>query len=147
MVWEKIIEGYLESKKIKPIYPKGNQPFQYSLEGLRMKLKLQYFGHLVRRVNTLEKTLMLGKIEGKRKMSGRGWDGQIVSQIQRTWIGAISRISLVAQMVKRRECLPTPVFLPGEFHGQKSLAVYSPWVRKEWDTSEWLTLSVSLSER
>ena len=45
---------------------------EYSLEGLRMKLKLQYFGHLVRRVNTLEKTLMLGKIEGKRKMGGRG---------------------------------------------------------------------------
>ena len=50
-------------------------------------------------------------------------------------------------MVKRREYLPIPVFLPGEFHGQKSLAVYSPWVCKEWDTSEWLTLSVSLSER
>ena len=40
---------------------------EYSLEGLRMKLKLQYFGHLVRRVNTLEKALMLGKIEGKRR--------------------------------------------------------------------------------
>ena len=40
---------------------------EYSLEGLRMKLKLQYFGHLVKRVNTLEKALMLGKIEGKRR--------------------------------------------------------------------------------
>ena len=40
---------------------------EYSLEGLRMKLNLQYFGHLVKRVNTLEKALMLGKIEGKRR--------------------------------------------------------------------------------
>ena len=40
---------------------------EYSLEGLMMKLKLQYFGHLIRRVDSLEKTLMLGKIEGKRK--------------------------------------------------------------------------------
>ena len=43
---------------------------EYSLEGLMLKLKLQYFGHLMRRANLLEKTLMLGKIEGRR---GRGW--------------------------------------------------------------------------
>ena len=40
---------------------------EYSLEGLRLKLKLQYFGHLMRRANSLEKTLMMGKIEGKRR--------------------------------------------------------------------------------
>ena len=45
---------------------------EYSLEGLMLKLKLQYFGHLMRRVYSLEKTLMLGKIEGKRKRGGRG---------------------------------------------------------------------------
>ena len=55
---------------------RSNQPIlkevnpEYSLEGLILKLKLQYFGHLIRRVNSLEKTLMLGKIEGKRR-SGR----------------------------------------------------------------------------
>ena len=70
VVWEKILEGYLESKKIKPINPKGNQPWIF-IGRLRMKLKLQYFGHLVRKVNTLEKTLMLGKIEGKRRGSQR----------------------------------------------------------------------------
>ena len=43
---------------------------EYSLEGLMLKLKLQYFGHLMRRANSLEKTLMLGKIEGKKI---RGW--------------------------------------------------------------------------
>ena len=54
----------MDSKEIKPVNPK------YSLEGLMLKLKLQYFGHLFRRAHTLEKTLMLGKIEG-RKRKGR----------------------------------------------------------------------------
>ena len=45
---------------------------EYSLEGLRLKLKLQYFGHLMQRIDSLEKTLMLGKIEGGRRMDNRG---------------------------------------------------------------------------
>ena len=45
---------------------------EYSLEGLILKLKLQYFGHLMRRANSLEKTLMLGKIEGRRRGDNRG---------------------------------------------------------------------------
>ena len=45
---------------------------EYSLEGLLLKLKLQYFGHLMRRADSLEKTLMLGKIEGKRRRGDRG---------------------------------------------------------------------------
>ena len=56
----------LDSKEIKPVYPKGNCP-EYSLEGLMMKLKLQHFGHLMQRTNSLEKTLMLGKIKGRRR--------------------------------------------------------------------------------
>ena len=68
---EKTLESSLESKEIKPVNPKGNQPwFQYSLERLMLKLKLQYFGHLMRRTDSFEKTLMLGKIEGRRR---RGW--------------------------------------------------------------------------
>ena len=47
----------------------------------------------------------------------------------------------------RREWLPTPMFLPGEFHGQRSLAGYRPWGRKELDTTEWLTLSLSNRKR
>jgi len=45
---------------------------EYSLEGLMLKLKLQYFGHLMQRANSLEKTLMLGKIEGRRRRGDRG---------------------------------------------------------------------------
>ena len=63
---EKTIESSLDSKEIKPVNPKGNQP-EYSLAGLMLKLKLRYFGHLVRRANSMEKTLMLGKIEGRRR--------------------------------------------------------------------------------
>ena len=48
---------------------------EYSLEGLMLKLKLQYFGHLMRRTYSFEKTLMLGKIEGRGRMDNRGWDG------------------------------------------------------------------------
>jgi len=51
---------------IKPVNPKGNQPSIW-LEGLMLKLKLQYFGHLMRRANSVEKILMLGKIEGRRR--------------------------------------------------------------------------------
>ena len=48
---------------------------EHSLEGLMLKLKLQYFGHLIRRTDSLAKTLMLGKIEGSRRRDDRGWDG------------------------------------------------------------------------
>ena len=55
----------MDCKEIKPVNPIGNNP-EYSLEGLLLKLKLQYLGHLLRRANSLEMTLMLGKMEGKR---------------------------------------------------------------------------------
>ena len=54
----------------------------YSLEGLMLKLKLQYFGHLMRRVDSLEKTLRLGGIGGRRKRGDRGWDGWMASPTQ-----------------------------------------------------------------
>ena len=56
----------LESKVIKTVSPKGNQ-LEYSLEGLMLKWKLQYFGHLMQRAYSLEKTLILGKTEGRRR--------------------------------------------------------------------------------
>ena len=59
-------KALLDCKEIKPINSKGDQP-EYSLEGLMLKLKLQYFGHLMGRANSLEKTLMLGKIEDRRR--------------------------------------------------------------------------------
>ena len=60
---EKTLESPLDSKEIQPVH-------EYSLEGLMLKLKLQYFGHLMQRADSFEKTLMLGKIEGGRR---RGW--------------------------------------------------------------------------
>ena len=67
MVLEKTLESPLDSKEIKPVHPKEINP-EFSLEGLM--LKLQYFGHLMRKADSSEKTLMLGKTEGKRR---RGW--------------------------------------------------------------------------
>ena len=60
------LEGPLDCKEIKPVNPKEISP-EYSLEGLMLKLKLQYFGHLMQRVHSLEKTLMLGGIRGRRR--------------------------------------------------------------------------------
>ena len=59
---------------------------EYSLEGLMLKLKLKYFGHLMQRTDSLEKTLMLGKIEGGRRRDNRGWGGWIASLTQWTWV-------------------------------------------------------------
>ena len=63
---EKTLESPLDSKEIKPVDLKRKINPEYSSEGLMLKLKLQYFGHLMRRADLLEKTLMLGKIEGRR---------------------------------------------------------------------------------
>ena len=66
VVLEKTLESPLDCKEIHPVSPKETSP-EYSLEGLMLKLKLQYFGHLMQRTDSLEKTLMLGKIEGRRR--------------------------------------------------------------------------------
>ena len=58
----------------------------HSLEGLMLKLKLQYFGHLLRRADSFEKTLMLGKSEGGRRREDRGWDGWMASPTEWTWV-------------------------------------------------------------
>ena len=63
---------------------------EYLLEGLRLKLKLQYFGHLMQRTDSLEKTLMLGKIEGRKRRNNRG-HGWMASPTQWTWVWANSR--------------------------------------------------------
>ena len=66
MVLKKTLESPLDCKEIKPVNPKGISP-ENSLEGLMLKLRLQYFVHLMQRTDFLEKTLMLGKIEGRRR--------------------------------------------------------------------------------
>ena len=66
MVLEKTVESPLDCKEIQPVHPKEISP-EYSLEGLMPKLKLQYFGHLMQKTDFLEKTLMLGTMEGRRR--------------------------------------------------------------------------------
>ena len=69
MVLEKTLDSPLDCKEIQPVHPKAISP-EYSLAGLTLKLNLQYFGHLIRRADSFEKTLMLEKIESRRR---RGW--------------------------------------------------------------------------
>ena len=69
---------------LKEINPK------YSLGGLMLKLKLQYFGHLMQRTDSLEKTLMLGKIEGRKRRGDRGWNDWMAPLTQWTWVWANS---------------------------------------------------------
>ena len=64
---------------------------EYSLEGMILKLKLQYFGHLRQRAGSLEKTLMLGKVEAGGERDHRGWDGWMAPPTQWTWVWANSR--------------------------------------------------------
>ena len=66
MVLEKTLESPLDCKEIQSVHSKGDQSWVF-LEGMMLKLKLQYFGHLMRRVDSLEKTLMLGGIGGRRR--------------------------------------------------------------------------------
>ena len=66
MVLEKTLESPLDSEEIQPVHPKENSP-EYSLEGLVLKLKLQYFGHLIQITDSLEETQMLRKTEGGRR--------------------------------------------------------------------------------
>ena len=92
---------------------------EYSLEGLILKLKLQYSGHLKQKADLLEKILILGKIEGKRR---RG-------QQRRRWLDSITYSVAMAEQT------------PGDSEGQGSLACCSPWGCKESDTTEQLNWS------
>ena len=86
VVLEDTLEIPLDCKRFNQSTLKEISP-EYSLKGLMLKLKLQYFGHLMRRANSLEKTLMLGKIEGRRRRGDdRGWDGWMASLTQWTWV-------------------------------------------------------------
>ena len=87
---------------------------EYSLEGLMLKLKLEYFGHLMQRTDWFEKTLMLGKIESRRR---REWQGEMVG-----WYHLLNGHEFEQA--------------PGDGEGQGSLACCSPWGHRELDTTE-----------
>ena len=85
VVFEKTLESSLDARKSNQSILKEINP-EYSLEGLMLKLKLQYFGHLMRRTDSFKKTLMLGKTEGERRRGDGRWDGWIASLTQWTWV-------------------------------------------------------------
>ena len=79
--WRRLLRVPWTAKRANQSFLKEISP-EYSLEGLMLKLKLQYFGHLMWKADTLEKTLMLGKIEGRSRGDNRGWDDWMASWIQ-----------------------------------------------------------------
>ena len=87
--WRWLLRVPWTARRSKQSFLKEISP-EYSLEGLMLKLKLQYFGHLIWRTDSFEKNLMLGKIEGWKEGDKRGWDGWMASTTQRTgvWVSS-----------------------------------------------------------
>ena len=118
----------LVCKQTQPGYPKGDQSWVFIG---RTNAKAEYFGHLMQRVDSLEKTLMLGGIEGRRRRDDRGWDGWMASLTRWTWVWVNSGRELVMDREAWR----------AEIHGvAKSRTRLSDWTELNW--SLWCHLHI-----
>ena len=116
--WKRLLRVPWTARKSNQSTLKKINP-EYSLEGLMLKLKFQSFGHLMQRTDSLEKTLILGKTEGRREGDDRGWDSWMASLTWWIWVWASSRVG----------------------DGQGRLACCSPWITKSWtQLSDWTEL-------
>ena len=82
---EKPLESPLDFKEIQPVYPKGDQSW-CSLEGVMLKLKLQYFDHLLQRADSLKRPWCWARLKAGGEGDNRGWDGWMASPTQCTWV-------------------------------------------------------------